>query len=118
MTAKQIANKIKKGGRHVFLLHGEMGAGKTYLVSKVMKLFNAKTSVSSPTFSIINQYAENIYHIDLYRIEDERHLDGLGLDEILMGNNVVFIEWPSRLSCEMLELAKPFTEVYVENPGN
>ena len=109
--AKQIADSIKGGGRHVFLLYGEMGAGKTTLVSQVMKLHNKKIHVQSPTFAIINQYTDNIFHIDLYRIENPEYLENLNLREILEGENIVFIEWPCRLSDELLEVAKPYKEV-------
>ena len=75
----------------VFLIDGEMGAGKTHFVKSLVP------EATSPTFTIINQYRENIYHLDLYRLEREEEFYHLGLEEILNGDNIVFIEWAEKL---------------------
>ena len=83
------------------LLYGELGAGKTLFAKGLADGFGVVdvTEVSSPTFTLINQYSGRvrIYHIDLYRIETDA-LDGLGLDEIFDDPDAaVIVEWAERL---------------------
>ncbi len=83
------------------LLYGELGAGKTLFTKGLAEAFGVEdlSEVSSPTFTLINQYKGNIpiFHIDLYRIETGA-LDGLGLDEIFdLQNAAVIVEWAERL---------------------
>jgi tRNA threonylcarbamoyladenosine biosynthesis protein TsaE len=81
------------------LLRGELGAGKTTIVKGIAGAFEAaaEDDVTSPTFTLVHEYRGpriTVYHIDLYRIETERELYTLGLDDILGdANNVVLIEW-------------------------
>jgi len=104
--ARRIAKQIKSATRDAsgctILLSGEMGAGKTTLVRLVIKALGRRLDKgiepTSPTFSIINKYAEDVYHIDLYRVQNEKELAQLGLEEITTGDtNLVFIEWPQVL---------------------
>lgn len=84
----------------IILFEGEMGVGKTTLIKTLIKLLGSNDVVSSPTFSIVNEYlAENqsIYHFDLYRIEDEDELYDFGIDTYIYNNNFVFVEWPELL---------------------
>lgn len=87
----------------VFLLHGDLGAGKTVFAKGIAAGLDIDPAeVSSPTFTIINQYDgrdKRLYHLDLYRIEGEvDELRELGLEEMLNEQNaVVVIEWPERL---------------------
>jgi tRNA threonylcarbamoyladenosine biosynthesis protein TsaE len=84
------------------LLRGDLGAGKTTMVKGIAGAFDAASQddVTSPTFTLIHEYrapAMSIYHIDLYRIETERELATLGLDEIMTDpHNLVLIEWGER----------------------
>jgi tRNA threonylcarbamoyladenosine biosynthesis protein TsaE len=83
------------------LLYGDLGAGKTVFAKGLADGFGVKDvdEVSSPTFTLINQYSGRvkIYHIDLYRIETGK-LDGLGLEEIFDDPNAaVIVEWAERL---------------------
>lgn len=84
------------------LLRGDLGAGKTTMVKGIAEAFEAASqdNVTSPTFTLIHEYRGpdvSVYHIDLYRIETERQLATLGLDEILNDpQNVVLIEWGER----------------------
>src|SRR5262249_14699851 len=83
------------------LLHGELGAGKTLFTKGLAEGFGIEdpTEVSSPTFTLINQYKgrTRIYHIDLYRIETGA-LTGLGLEDIFDDPNAaVIVEWAERL---------------------
>ncbi len=89
------ANADKK----VFALHGEMGAGKTTFVHAVCKVSGVKDTVSSPTFSIINQYiTENgiFFHIDLYRLKDEEEAMQAGVEDTLYSGSTCFVEWPEK----------------------
>ncbi len=90
--AKQIANRLKKSNGGVVLINGEMGAGKTTLVSYILRFIDKKIRPCSPTYSIINKYSEYIYHIDLYRGSDN-----IGLEDLLIEGNYVFIEWPGEI---------------------
>ena len=74
-----------------------MGVGKTTLIKEFLSLLDVVDNVSSPTFSIINEYSTNkdetIYHIDLYRIEDISELDNIGFFEYLESGKTCLIEW-------------------------
>jgi tRNA threonylcarbamoyladenosine biosynthesis protein TsaE len=90
-------------GKHpVIALHGEMGAGKTTLVSAVCSALGINDMISSPTFSIINEYAGSddcpFFHIDLYRIKNTGEALEAGLADYLDSGNICFVEWPERAS--------------------
>ena len=88
------------GERRIFVLEGEMGAGKTTLIKAFCQELGVKDPVSSPSFSIINEYrresAEKVYHIDLYRIGDEEELYDMGIEEVVDESHYCFIEWPEK----------------------
>jgi tRNA threonylcarbamoyladenosine biosynthesis protein TsaE len=82
----------------VVLLRGDLGAGKTTLVKGIAEGFHAARAedVTSPTFTLIHEYRGpdvSLYHIDLYRIDTERELETLGLDDLLAPNCILLIEW-------------------------
>ena len=90
-----IIDKIKTV--KTIMLRGELGSGKTTLVKSVLKRMGVNDSVTSPTFSIVNEYdfSENIiYHFDLYRIEKIEELDIIGFEDYIYSQNICFIEWP------------------------
>ena len=84
----------------VFALHGGMGAGKTTFVHAVCEAAGVTENISSPTFSIINQYAtpqgQIFYHIDLYRLKDEEEAIQAGVEDCLYSGNTCFVEWPDK----------------------
>jgi tRNA threonylcarbamoyladenosine biosynthesis protein TsaE len=104
-TLDKIAETAQKfveatSGYIVFALHGDMGAGKTTFVHAVSEVIGIKDSISSPTFSIINQYTNPegriIYHIDLYRLKDEEEAIQAGVEDCLYSGNTCFVEWPEK----------------------
>src|SRR5262249_4983529 len=84
--------------RAVVLLIGNLGAGKTTLAKGIVKGLNVAEpeEVSSPTFTLIHEYSPSCYHIDLYRLDEEREVETLGLEEIFEKEAVVLIEWGER----------------------
>jgi tRNA threonylcarbamoyladenosine biosynthesis protein TsaE len=81
----------------IVLLEGELGAGKTTLAKGIVKGLGAADpeEVASPTFTLIHEYGDpvRVYHVDLYRLDDPREAEALGLDEILERKAVVLVEW-------------------------
>ncbi len=88
------------------ILRGDLGAGKTTLVKGIAEGLNAAEAeeVTSPTFTLIHEYEGStqshgktipvkLYHLDLYRLENERQLESLGLDELARPDSVVLVEW-------------------------
>lgn len=95
---EQLAGALRSGD--VLALYGDLGAGKTYLVKGVARgLGGQPEDVTSPTFTLIQEYATNppLYHIDVYRIEQLPELERIGLGEYLHGNGICVIEWPERM---------------------
>ncbi len=86
-------------GKHLVLLRGDLGAGKTTLVKGIAEGFHAAEAdeVTSPTFTLIHEYhgpEKDIYHIDLYRLDKPGELDSLGLEDLMLEErNVLLIEW-------------------------
>ena len=87
----------------VFAFYGSMGAGKTTFINALCDVKKVKDTVSSPTYSIINEYlfTENgilkkIYHIDLYRLKDEWEAQQAGVEDCLYSNHICLVEWPEK----------------------
>ena len=85
-----------------FAFYGEMGVGKTTLIKFLSLHLGVTNMVSSPTFSIVNEYPINgddkIYHFDFYRIEDEQEAFDIGYEEYFFSNAYCFIEWPEKIT--------------------
>ena len=97
--AKQFASDLKAGD--VVLLTGDLGAGKTTLVKAIAKELGYDGLVTSPTFTLLNQYSGKmpIYHFDMYRLKSAAEAIESGLDEILKQNDgVCFVEWPQKVA--------------------
>ena len=98
---RELASKLKD--LRMVILHGDLGAGKTTLVKGIAEGLKAATrdDVTSPTFTLIHEYRGpdvTLYHVDLYRIETERELETLGLDELFADDgNLVLIEWGEKI---------------------
>lgn len=96
--AEKFAGTVKPG--QVVLLEGDLGAGKTHFVKGFVRAFDLNPDiVSSPTFTIINEYEGTlpVYHFDFYRIENIEEALEIGTEEYLYGTGVCIIEWPSRV---------------------
>ena len=95
---KRTSRDLKKNINHnIILICGEMGVGKTTLIKELLLLMSVIDNVSSPTFSIVNEYSTNkdetIFHMDLYRIKDISELDNIGFFEYLESGKTCIIEW-------------------------
>jgi tRNA threonylcarbamoyladenosine biosynthesis protein TsaE len=93
---QRLAAELPRG---VVLLIGNLGAGKTTLAKGIASGLGAASpdDVSSPTFTLIHEYGHGkVYHVDLYRLEEARELEGLGLDDIIDSGALVLIEWGER----------------------
>ena len=87
------------GNRKVVAFHGQMGAGKTTFINALCRAKQVSSAVSSPTFSIINEYTYPggvLYHIDLYRLEQEEEAFRAGVEDCLYSGNICLVEWPER----------------------
>jgi tRNA threonylcarbamoyladenosine biosynthesis protein TsaE len=85
------------------LLRGDLGAGKTTMVKGIAEGFQAAKAedVTSPTFTLIHEYrgpAVTLYHIDLYRIDTQRELDTLALDDLMTSQSILLIEWGEKFA--------------------
>ncbi|MBZ5858151.1 tRNA (adenosine(37)-N6)-threonylcarbamoyltransferase complex ATPase subunit type 1 TsaE [Flavihumibacter profundi] len=88
------------GEHRVVAIYGPMGAGKTTLVHALCDALGVQEAVSSPTFSIINEYAfENgtVYHLDCYRLRDEAEAVAAGVEDCLYSGQWCFVEWPEKI---------------------
>lgn len=90
-------------GARLFAFHGPMGAGKTTIITALCRSRGVTDAVSSPTFSIINEYAytqngsvHKLYHIDLYRLRDEEEIIQSGVEDCVYSPSLCLVEWPEK----------------------
>jgi tRNA threonylcarbamoyladenosine biosynthesis protein TsaE len=99
---QQVANDFLKicSPNRKFAFYGSMGVGKTTFITALCKVLKATDLVSSPTFSIVNEYStesgEAIFHFDFYRIKTVEELYDIGFEEYLNSQAWCFIEWPEK----------------------
>lgn len=102
-----------------FAFVGEMGAGKTTIIQKILNLNGVKNLQGSPTYSIINEYESEegmiLYHLDCYRIKNNAEAFELGIEELLSKKNPIFIEWPKKINAF---LPSDTIWVHIEVSGN
>lgn len=97
-VSKEILQVVK--GK-ILLFYGEMGTGKTTLIKELTKHLGVEEVVSSPTFSLVNEYysntGETIYHFDFYRINSETEAYDIGIEEYFYSNHWCLVEWPEKV---------------------
>ena len=106
------------GANRIFLFNAPMGAGKTTLIKALCKNLGSTDSFSSPTYSIINEYAGpagKIFHFDLYRVKSTEELLDLGAEEYLSSGDYCFVEWPDLIR-KFIE--DPFIEIDIKVDEN
>jgi tRNA threonylcarbamoyladenosine biosynthesis protein TsaE len=97
-----IASEIISSAKNKTLLfYGEMGVGKTTLIKEICKELKVQDSISSPTFSLVNEYQtstnEKVFHFDFYRITDQEEALDMGIEEYFYNNDWCLIEWPENI---------------------
>lgn len=99
-------------GERIFVIKGEMGAGKTTFIKELCNCLEVSQKVTSPTFAIVNEYTsgsdEPVYHFDFYRVKRLSEIFDLGYEEYFFSGYYCFIEWP-----EIAEELLPENSVYV-----
>ena len=88
-------------GRNVVVFRGEMGAGKTTLISALCEVLGVEDDVTSPTFALVNNYltadGEDLYHFDFYRIDHIEEAYDMGYEEYFYGSGLCLVEWPEKV---------------------
>ncbi|ADG81595.1 hypothetical protein Tfer_1498 [Thermincola ferriacetica] len=109
--AEALSRHVRPGD--VICLQGDLGAGKTHFAQGFARGLGIEEHVTSPTFTLINEYTGRLpfYHIDAYRLEDPDEGYELGLEEYFYGSGVTLIEWPSKIK-ELLPEA--YLEIAIE----
>ncbi|MCC5946654.1 MAG: tRNA (adenosine(37)-N6)-threonylcarbamoyltransferase complex ATPase subunit type 1 TsaE [Bernardetiaceae bacterium] len=89
------------GGLKIWILEGDMGAGKTHLTAALCRALGVVDKVQSPTFSIVHEYQnvaqQPVYHFDFYRLASEEEALDIGIDEYFYTGAYCFLEWASRV---------------------
>ncbi|MBL4939804.1 MAG: tRNA (adenosine(37)-N6)-threonylcarbamoyltransferase complex ATPase subunit type 1 TsaE [Lutibacter sp.] len=98
----EIAKEVLQFSEHnILLFYGEMGVGKTTLIKEIVKQLGVLDNVSSPTFSLVNEYhskkGAKIYHFDFYRINHEEEAMDMGIEEYFYSNSLCLVEWPNKV---------------------
>jgi tRNA threonylcarbamoyladenosine biosynthesis protein TsaE len=109
-VAKKLISSVSS---KVLLINGSMGVGKTTLIKAIVKALESKDEVSSPTFSLVNEYEkdnESIYHFDLYRVNTIEELFDFGIEDYFNSNSWCLIEWPELIKDY---LNSDYNEIYL-----
>jgi tRNA threonylcarbamoyladenosine biosynthesis protein TsaE len=106
-------------GFSIWCFNGEMGAGKTTLVSRICEELQVVSEVSSPSFSIVNEYTtlagKKVYHFDFYRIKTLEEVYDIGYEEYFDSGEICLIEWPEKIA-ELL-LDEPHVSFEIKHAG-
>jgi len=91
---------LKNATCKTLIFNGVMGSGKTTLIKALVNRLGSTDNVSSPTFSIVNEYNANgstVFHFDFYRIENEYEALDIGVEDYMSQNNWCFLEWAEKI---------------------
>ena len=102
-VANQVIDSLKS---KILLFYGDMGVGKTTLIKAIIKALGSNDEVSSPSFSIVNEYElkdDKVYHFDLYRIKDLEEAYNFGIEDYLYSNHWILIEWPEIIESILID---------------
>ncbi|TKC04952.1 tRNA (adenosine(37)-N6)-threonylcarbamoyltransferase complex ATPase subunit type 1 TsaE [Pedobacter frigoris] len=105
------------GDNKFFIFEGDMGAGKTTFIKAIAAALGVLDTVSSPTFSIVNEYVAGedvIYHFDFYRIKSIQEAYDIGYEEYFYSGHTCFIEWPEKIQ-ELLPESYIKVEIFTVN---
>ena len=95
------AELISSAKNKTLLFYGQMGVGKTTLIKEICKQLGVLDTISSPTFSLVNEYEtsknEKVFHFDFYRITNEEEALDMGIEEYFDNNDWCLIEWPENI---------------------
>ncbi len=124
----EVAGKVlAEVNSKTLLFYGEMGVGKTTFINVLAKQLGVEEPLSSPTFSIVNEYRvgdDKLYHFDCYRLESEEEALDIGIEDYLDSGNWCFIEWPEKIETLLPDTANKIAlkknhngsrTVYIEN---
>lgn len=93
---QKMADQLRSGA--ILALSGELGAGKTTFVQGLAQGLGLKEPIQSPTFVLLNNYEERLFHFDLYRLKNPTDFTGLGFEEYFHKKGICAIEWPERIA--------------------
>ena len=117
-VAQQI---LEQNPERVILFEAEMGTGKTTLIKALCKALKVEDTISSPTFSLVNEYettnGEPVYHFDFYRLKSEEEALDFGLEDYLYSGNYCFLEWSEKIP-NLIPDKHTIIEIQVLENGN
>ncbi len=115
-VAERITRDLPPGS--LLALHGDLGSGKTCFVTGVARALKINEPITSPTFTIINEYygTKPLFHMDLYRISDPDELFSLGLDSYFNSKGITVVEWSERAGDLLPKNTIHITLEVMENP--
>lgn len=97
--ARRFAGQLREGD--VVAFYGNLGSGKTFIIQQICRFLKVQEPVTSPTFTIINEYhtpaGQTIYHFDFYRLHHEAELQNLGMEDYFYSDNICLIEWADKI---------------------
>ncbi len=110
--ANKLSQKVNRGD--IICLTGDLGAGKTTFTQAFARGFGVEDYVSSPTFTIINEYQGRLplYHFDVYRLENSKAMEDIGYEEYFYGDGVCIIEWASLIQ-DILPMSHLWVDIKV-----
>lgn len=117
-VVEQLLEEIK--GYRLLLFYGEMGVGKTTFIKEFCRQLGVTGNVTSPTFSIVNEYSSDagpIYHFDFYRLKEASEALDLGYEEYFYSGNFCFVEWPEKIEGLLPEESVAVSLVLAEEKG-